>query len=91
MTKDVFITGFIVDGKGGLKDAEIAWKVYREEHGAATGGFNGQLASALLKGDMTEDAYNNLIDEITPNPERPYARQHKWIYDLVQAVRAQYH
>jgi len=87
MNKSDFITKFIVEGLGGLKDAELAWKEYREENGGGSTGFNAMLAKSLLEGPMSEDEYEELIDLITPNPDRPYARQNRWIWKLVQDVR----
>jgi hypothetical protein len=90
MNKSDFITKYIVEGLGGLREAEAAWKEYREENGGGSSGFNSMLAEALLEGPMTEDEYEDLIDRISPNPDRPYGRQNRWIWKLVQDVRNQY-
>ena len=86
MTKNDFITDYIVSGKGGLKEAETAWKGYREENGGTRDGFNPQLAARLAESPMTEEEYNSFVEEISPNPNRPYAQQHRWIWDMAQQI-----
>ena len=89
MTKNDFMIDAITTGKATtMKKAEELWKEYREEHGISNrGGFNSDLASALLEGSMTEEEYEELIEDITPNASRAYNNQFRWVWQLVQDVR----
>lgn len=85
MTKSEYITNYIVEGKGTLKEAEAAWKAYREENGAGNSVANA-FYTELKEGVMDDIEFDTWLGAQSNNVQK-----HKSHYNAIRALANHIH